>query len=248
MNTAEKIAEHLLQAKAPPSLEAMLGHARSVFPELRCVFSTSLSLEDQAITHMIATGNLPVRIFTLDTGRHFPETYRALQSTRERYGIDIEVYFPQTEAVEKLMRIKGAYSFYDSVDNRKECCGIRKVEPLARALKGSELWITGIRKVHSPERGDLPQIEIDHTHNVVKYHPLLHWTDAELKSYIDTHNIPYNRLQDKGFPSIGCEPCTQAGGNPADPRAGRWAGSDKTECGIHWTQNGRPIAVNGQFQ
>ena len=235
MNSAEQIAQTLKQSPELDSLAATLQNARTAFPELKAVFSTSLSLEDQAITHMIAMDKLPVRIFTLDTGRHFPETYRALQSTRERYSLDIEVYFPQTEAVEKLMRTKGAYSFYESVGNRKECCGIRKVEPLARALKGSELWITGIRKVHSPERGDLPQVEIDHTHNVVKYHPLLHWSDEELKAYIEKNNIPYNRLQDKGFPSIGCEPCTRAVKPGESMRAGRWwwEDADKKECGLH---------------
>ena len=235
MDSAEQIAQTLKQSPELDSLAATLKNARTAFPGLKAVFSTSLSLEDQAITHMIATDKLPVRIFTLDTGRHFPETYRALQSTRERYGIDIEVYFPQTTAVENLMRTKGAYSFYESIENRKECCGIRKVEPLARALKGSELWITGIRKVHSPERGDLPQVEIDHTHNVVKYHPLLHWSDEELKAYIEKNNIPYNRLQDKGFPSIGCEPCTRAVKPGESMRAGRWwwEDADKKECGLH---------------
>lgn len=226
-----------------PSLPPLLQALRASFPDLTAVFSTSLSLEDQAITHMIASENLPVRIFTLDTGRHFPETYRALQSTRERYNLDIEVYFPQTQAVERLMQSKGAYSFYDSVENRKECCAIRKVEPLGRALKGeglvrskpAELWITGIRKAHSPERADLPQVEIDHTHNIVKYHPLMDWSDAELKKYIDDNNIPYNRLQDKGFPSIGCEPCTRAVKPGESMRAGRWwwEDADKKECGLH---------------
>ena len=226
-----------------PSLPSLLQALRASFPDLTAVFSTSLSLEDQAITHMIASENLPVRIFTLDTGRHFPETYRALQSTRERYNLDIEVYFPQTQAVERLMQSKGAYSFYDSVENRKECCAIRKVEPLGRALKGeglvrskpAELWITGIRKAHSPERADLPQVEIDHTHNIVKYHPLMDWSDAELKKYIGDNNIPYNRLQDKGFPSIGCEPCTRAVKPGESMRAGRWwwEDADKKECGLH---------------
>lgn len=252
MRTAESIAETTRQSPDLASLKMTLAHVAAANAGIKTVFSTSLSLEDQAITHIIATEKLPVRIFTLDTGRQFPETYRALQSTRERYGLDIEVYFPQTQSVQDLMRTKGAYSFYDSVENRKECCGIRKVEPLNRALKGdalrstldlplgslskgAEFWITGIRKVHSPERGDLPQVEIDHTNNIVKYHPLLNWSDVELKSYIDTHNIPYNRLQDKGFPSIGCEPCTRAVKPGEGMRAGRWwwEDADKKECGLH---------------
>ncbi len=243
MRSAEEIADAARKCTELASLPATVRHLREQFPDLHIVFSTSLSFEDQAITHIIADEKLPVRIFTLDTGRHFAETYRALQSTRERYGLEIEVYFPQTQAVENLMRTKGAYSFYESIDNRKECCGIRKVEPLARALKGhgsplakpAELWITGIRKLHSAERGDLPHIEIDHTHNLVKYHPLLHWSDEELKSYIEKNNIPYNRLQDKGFPSIGCEPCTRAVKPGESMLAGRWwwEDADKKECGLH---------------
>lgn len=225
------------------SMAQVVADLRAAFPDLSIVFSTSLSLEDQAITHMVAAEKLPVRIFTLDTGRHFPETYRTLQSTRERYGLDIEVMFPQTAAVEKLMRTKGAYSFYESIEARQECCGIRKVEPMHRALKAiglsgakpADLWITGIRRVHSSDRSNLPYFEIDHTNNVVKFHPLLDWTDAELKSFVSENNIPYNRLQDKGFLSIGCEPCTRAVAPGADMRSGRWwwEDPDKKECGLH---------------
>jgi phosphoadenosine phosphosulfate reductase len=230
-------AIHSLALTAPnlTSLKSTLEFIRSGFPDIKIVFSTSLSLEDQVITHQIASEQLPVRVFTLDTGRHFPETYRTMQSTRERYGLDIEVLFPQTAAVENLMRTKGAYSFYESVEARQECCGIRKVEPLHRALKGADLWITGIRRVHSPDRSHLPHFEIDHTNDVVKFHPLLDWTDTELKAFIDEHNVPYNRLQDKGFLSIGCEPCTRAVAPGGDMRSGRWwwEDPDKKECGLH---------------
>lgn len=242
MNRTEAILDHLTRTGSidpAGALSALTGK----FPDARIVFSTSLSLEDQAITHMIAATKLPVEIFTLDTGRHFPETYRTLDATRERYGIDIGVMFPDTQAVEKLMRSKGAYSFYESLANRQECCAIRKVEPLKRALQGSglngpkaaDLWITGIRKVHSPERSHLPAFEIDHTNNLVKFHPLLDWTDTQLKSYISENNIPYNRLQDKGFLSIGCEPCTRAVQPGDDMRSGRWwwENPDKKECGLH---------------
>jgi len=234
MKNADAIFEFASSLKAV-SLKQVVHDLRGAFPDLSSVFSTSLSLEDQAITHMIHADNLPVRIFTLDTGRHFPETYRTLQSTRERYGLDIEVMFPETAAVEKLMRSKGAYSFYESIEARQECCGIRKVEPLHRALKGADLWITGIRKVHSPDRSHLPAFEVDHTNQVVKFHPLLDWSDAELKAFISEQNIPYNRLQDKGFLSIGCEPCTRAVAPGADMRSGRWwwEDPDKKECGLH---------------
>lgn len=227
----EFFAESDKLATLAQALQALIGR----LPDIKIVFSTSLSLEDQAITHMIATENLPVRIFTLDTGRHFAETYKTLDSTRERYGVSPEVYFPQTAAVEKLMRDKGAYSFYVSLEARQECCGIRKVEPLSRAIRGADLWLTGIRRVHSPDRSHLPYAEHDHTNNIVKYHPLLDWTDEQLKSYIAAHNIPYNRLQDRGFLSIGCEPCTRAVKPGESIRSGRWwwEDPDKKECGLH---------------
>jgi phosphoadenosine phosphosulfate reductase len=227
----EFFAESDKRATLAQALQALIGR----LPDIKIVFSTSLSLEDQAITHMIATENLPVRIFTLDTGRHFAETYKTLDSTRERYGVSPEVYFPQTAAVEKLMRDKGAYSFYVSLEARQECCGIRKVEPLSRAIRGADLWLTGIRRVHSPDRSHLPYAEHDHTNNIVKYHPLLDWTDEQLKSYIAEHNIPYNRLQDRGFLSIGCEPCTRAVKPGESIRSGRWwwEDPDKKECGLH---------------
>lgn len=221
-------------ASSAPLAEVM-PQLLSAFPDLRAVFSSSLSLEDQAITHMIAENRLPVRIFTLDTGRHFPETYRTLEATRERYGIEPEVFFPDFAAVERLMREKGAYSFYSSIENRQECCRIRKVEPLGRALRGAHLWITGIRRAHSAERGHLPQAEFDSTNGIVKYHPLLEWDDQRLRAFIDAHNIPYNRLQDKGFLSIGCEPCTRAVAPGESMRSGRWWWEDpeKKECGLH---------------
>ncbi|AFM14438.1 phosphoadenylyl-sulfate reductase [Turneriella parva] len=235
MATAEEILKLLSASNPANGLAENLKSLLHVLPETKVVFSTSLSLEDQAITHIIASDSLPVRIFTLDTGRHFAETYKTLDSTRDRYGISPEVYFPQAAAVEKLMQAKGAYSFYESVEARQECCGIRKVEPLTRALKGADLWITGIRRVHSPDRSNLPFAEHDHTNNIVKYHPLLDWTDDALKAFIQEHNIPYNRLQDRGFLSIGCEPCTRAVQPGESIRSGRWwwEDPDKKECGLH---------------
>lgn len=235
MIVAEEILKVLADRDESATLAGTLRTLTARLPGIKIVFSTSLSLEDQAITHMIATENLPVRIFTLDTGRHFAETYKTLDSTRDRYGISPEVYFPQTEAVEKLMREKGAYSFYTSLEARQECCGIRKVEPLSRAIRGADLWLTGIRRVHSPDRSNLPYTEHDHTNNIVKYHPLLDWTDEQLKAFISENNIPYNRLQDRGFLSIGCEPCTRAVQPGGSIRSGRWwwEDPDKKECGLH---------------
>lgn len=217
------------------SLPEVLAQFFAAFPGANAAFSTSFSLEDQAITHLLATAKMPVRIFTLDTGRHFPETYRTLDATRERYGLDIEVFFPKTDAIQNLLHKKGAYSFYTSLENRLECCHVRKVEPLERALKNVSLWLTGIRHAHSPERAHLPYFEIDDTHHLVKFHPLLAWNDSELKSFIDANNIPYNRLQDKGYLSIGCEPCTRPVEPGGDMRSGRWwwENQDKKECGLH---------------
>lgn len=201
----------------------------------KAALSTSLSWEDQVITHYIFSNRLPIRVFTLDTGRIFPETYSVLNSTRERYQQNIEVFFPQAETVQKLLTQKGANSFYESVENRKECCHIRKVEPLNRALQGVECWITGIRAEHSENRSALPVIDFDDTRNIHKINPLAKWTLEEVKSVIKQFNIPYNTLHDKGFVSIGCQPCTRAIRQGEDFRAGRWwwEQSDKKECGLH---------------
>jgi len=204
------------------------------------VFSTSFSREDQIITHTIASSKLPIRIFTIDTGRHFPETYKTMQATRERYSAPdydfrIDVYFPKTEAVEKLISEKGPYSFYTTPEERIACCAIRKVEPLKRALANTDFWITGIRKAHSPNRHNFSRLETDTDNNVYKFHPLLDMTDAEMNEIIRKENIPYNKLQDRGFLSIGCEPCTRAVNAGESMRAGRWwwENNDKKECGLH---------------
>jgi phosphoadenosine phosphosulfate reductase len=201
----------------------------------KIVFSTSLSYEDQAITHMIFSKKLSIEIFTLDTGRLFSETYSVFNSTRERYKQEIKTYYPKTEAVEKLVSSKGPNSFYESLENRKECCHIRKVEPLKRALEGKTIWITGIRAEQSSNRHDMKNVEWDEANRIIKVHPLLNWTFEETKAYINKHNIPYNSLHDKGFVSIGCQPCTRAIKAGEDFRAGRWWWEDSTkkECGLH---------------
>lgn len=199
------------------------------------VFSTSFSLEDQVIAHMIFTQKLDIQVFTLDTGRLFEETYSTWSRTLEKYRQPIHAYYPDTASVQELVTMKGPNSFYESVDNRKECCYIRKVEPLKRAIKDKQVWITGIRAEHSANRHNMPQVEWDGENNIVKYHPLLHWTTAEVRKWIDDNHIPYNPLQDKGFVSIGCAPCTRAIKPGEDFRAGRWWWEDKNkkECGLH---------------
>lgn len=216
------------------SAEELLKKIGEVYGE-KAAFSTSLSLEDQVISHYIFSNNLPIRVFTLDTGRIFPETYSVLNSTRERYKKQIEVYFPSTEKVQDLITQKGASSFYESIDNRKECCFIRKVEPLNRALRGVECWITGIRSAHSENRSQLPIIDFDEQRQIQKVNPLANWSLEEVKAVISQFNIPYNILHDRGYVSIGCQPCTRAIREGEDFRAGRWwwEQNDKKECGLH---------------
>jgi len=199
------------------------------------VFSTSLGYEDQVITHMIFSNNLNIPIFTLDTGRLFPETYTVLNETLKKYKKKIDVFYPNTNDVEKLLSEKGPFSFYASTSDRKECCYVRKVEPLKRALKGKTIWITGIRAEQSENRTDMKQIEWDDNNQLLKIHPLLHWTMQEVKNYINENQVPYNPLHDKGFVSIGCQPCTRAIKEGEDFRAGRWWWEDvsKKECGLH---------------
>lgn len=208
-----------------------------VFPG-EVAFSSSLGYEDQVITDLILANNLPIRIFTLDTGRLFEETYKTLQRTNNRYDAKLEVIFPKHEAVEKLLNEKGPYSFYESVENRKECCYVRKVEPLNRALKGVKIWITGIRAEQSANRTQMEAVEWDESYQLFKFHPLLNWNFEQVKTYVKTNNIPYNPLHDKGFVSIGCAPCTRAIREGEDFRAGRWWWEDesKKECGLHSPQ------------
>ncbi|HWY11474.1 MAG TPA: phosphoadenylyl-sulfate reductase [Bacteroidia bacterium] len=229
-NKAPEIQE-LIEGKSP---ENILRLVVSAFRE-KVAFSTSLGYEDQVLTHLIFSNDLPIEVFTLDTGRLFNETYLVLNATLQRYKKPIKVYYPKTETVEKLVSEKGPLSFYESTENRKECCFIRKVEPLKRALNGNSIWITGIRAEQSKNRNDLKQVEWDEANQIIKVHPLLNWTLEEVKSFIKINNIPYNSLHDKGFESIGCAPCTRAIKAGENSRAGRWWWEDnsKKECGLH---------------
>lgn len=220
-------------AEALP-VEEVFQELENRFPQ-QVTLSSSFSFEDQVITDIILKNNLPIKIFTLDTGRHFQETYSVWSATNERYNTHIKAYYPDNTLLEPFVEKKGINSFYESVENRKECCFIRKVEPLKRALKGNAIWITGIRAEHSPNRHDMQQVEWDEANQIIKYHPLLHWTTAEVKEYINKYNVPYNILHDRGFVSIGCAPCTRAIRPGEDFRAGRWWWEDNTkkECGLH---------------
>ncbi|HXR84009.1 MAG TPA: phosphoadenylyl-sulfate reductase [Hanamia sp.] len=216
------------------SIEEVILRLTTEFPG-EVTFSTSFSYEDQLITDKILSNELPVSIFTLDTGRLFSETYSVWSATNERYQTKIKAYYPNNPLLESFVAEHGPNSFYESADQRKACCYVRKVEPLKRALKGKSVWITGVRAEHSPNRQDMPQVEWDESNQIIKYHPLLHWTTEEVKDYINKYNIPYNILHDRGFVSIGCAPCTRAIKPGEDFRAGRWWWEDNTkkECGLH---------------
>jgi phosphoadenosine phosphosulfate reductase len=233
-STQEVTLELLQDSINTTDIIAALRNITAAFPG-GVVFSTSFSWEDQVISHLIFSEQLPIAVFTLDTGRMFPETYSTWSSTLERYKTPITAYYPNATALQEFVEAKGPNSFYESVDNRKQCCFIRKVEPLQRALKGKQVWITGIRAAHSPNRTDMTSVEWDGSNNIAKYHPLLNWSTDELQSYIRQYNIPYNPLHDRGFVSIGCAPCTRAIKPGEDFRAGRWWWEDagKKECGLH---------------
>ncbi|MGE6220527.1 phosphoadenylyl-sulfate reductase [Nubsella zeaxanthinifaciens] len=201
----------------------------------RIVFSTSFGWEDQVVTHLIFANQIPIKVFTLETGRLFPETYYVWNRTLEIYQQPIHAYFPQSDLLQNMVNAKGPNSFYESVENRKECCFIRKIEPLKRALAGNEIWITGIRAEQSANREHMEDLEWDEANQLIKFHPIFDWTLAEVKDFVKENNIVYNILHDKGFPSIGCAPCTRAVREGEDFRAGRWWWEDqsKKECGLH---------------
>jgi phosphoadenosine phosphosulfate reductase len=234
----EKIPEEQLQelnqrfagASADEILEYFLTSYRH-----RIAFATSMGAEDQVITHMMAEIDPGARIFTLDTGRLFQETYDTIERTNARYGIHIEVFFPEREQVEKMVNEKGVNLFYESIENRKLCCHIRKIVPLQRALQGMDVWISGLRRSQAITRQNLQPLEWDSTFGLLKINPLLDWTEEQVWEFINKNNIPYNRLHDQGFRSIGCQPCTRAIGPDDDVRAGRWwwETPEQKECGLH---------------
>lgn len=227
------LVEELIQRTKNLSIEETLAFLANEFSE-KVVFSTSFGQEDQVITALIATNELPIKIFTLDTGRLFQETYDVFHKTLKKYKVNIQTLYPETSQVEQLLNTKGPNSFYESVENRKECCFIRKVVPLKKGLAGNKVWITGLRAEQSENRNDLALFEYDAHFDIIKFNPLLKWTLAEVQKYIDDNNVPQNSLHKKGFISIGCAPCTRAIVEGEDIRAGRWSWeSSHKECGLH---------------
>jgi phosphoadenosine phosphosulfate reductase len=197
-------------------------------------FSSSFGLEDQVITHLIGSANLAIEVFTLDTGRLFQETYDTMALTTTRYKLPIRTYYPDSAQIEDLVSRKGPNSFYDSVDNRKECCHIRKVVPLKGALKGAMVWITGVRADQSGNRQSMEMVSWDETYQLIKYNPILHWSIGQVEDFVSSNKVPVNSLHRRGFPSIGCAPCTRAVAPGEDIRAGRWWWETSAkECGLH---------------
>lgn len=198
-------------------------------------FASSLGAEDMVLTDMIFGDGLGIEVFTLDTGRLPDETYALLDAVAARYGKRLRVYFPRSDAVEEYVFAHGVNGFYRSVELRKACCRIRKVEPLERALAGKRAWVTGLRRAQSATRSDLAVESFDAVHGMMKFNPLAHWSEEEVWAYIRVHRVPYNPLHDRGYPSIGCAPCTRAVAPGEDVRAGRWwwEAPESKECGLH---------------
>lgn len=199
------------------------------------VLASSLGAEDMVLTDIIARHVPGIRIFMLDTGRLHEETYALLQQVQERYDVGVDIYYPDTSALERFVREQGINAFYGSIGARKTCCGIRKVEPLRRALAGRGAWVTGLRRAQAVTRSELPEIEWDEANGLVKVNPLAQWTEDDVWRYLRAEQVPYNALHDRGFPSIGCAPCTRAITPGEDIRAGRWwwEDPDSKECGLH---------------
>ena len=198
-------------------------------------FGTSLGIEDQVITQMILSQTSDIDIFTLDTGRLFPDTYDLIDRTSKKYKSNIKVYSPDHNEVEEMVLKSGINLFYNSIELRKHCCQVRKLNPLKRALAGKKAWFTGLRKSQSITRIDMQIVEWDENSSMLKINPLIDWSEQQVWDYIKAEKIPYNPLHDKGYPSIGCQPCTRAIEKGEDIRAGRWwwENPDTKECGLH---------------
>lgn len=201
----------------------------------KIALASSLGGEDQVLTEMVVAIDPEASVFTLDTGRLFPETYELIHRTNSRYKIKMKVYCPETSKLEEMVNIKGINSFYESIDNRKECCQIRKIQPLLRAFKGLDVWICGLRRDQSVTRQDMQVVEWDANNNLMKINPLINWFEQDVWDYVDANKIPVSPLHKKGYPSIGCEPCTRAIAEGEDVRAGRWwwESPELKECGLH---------------
>ena len=226
---AKELNEKLLDSSTKEIISYFVENFNNV------ALSSSLSVEDQVLTDLLLNKDKNANIFTLDTGRLHPETYDVMDATNLKYQIKINVFFPQNQMVEELYQTQGINGHYESIDNRKRCCNIRKIEPLKRALENVDIWITGLRASQSITRIDMPLVEYDAAFDVIKVNPLIKWSETDVWDYIKENRVPYNKLHDKGFPSIGCAPCTRAIKEGEDVRAGRWwwENPEHKECGLH---------------
>ncbi len=228
-------AEELNRQWSGISPEEVLRLAAETFGIEGIAFSTSLGVEDQLITDLLHRQGLDLPLFTLDTGRLPQETYDLLDETRRRYGVRIEVLFPEASSVERMVSQHGPNLFYESIDKRKECCRVRKIEPLKRKLSKLDAWICGLRREQSVTRVGIGVVEWDESFGLFKISPLVDASEAEVWEYVRAHGVPYNRLHDRSYPSIGCAPCTRAVEPGEDVRAGRWwwEQAEHRECGLH---------------
>lgn len=229
-----KVVEQLRKEVEGLSTKELLGFLIQKYGD-KMALASSLGAEDQVLTEMITSISKDAKIFTLDTGRLFPDTYQLIHRTNVKYGIKMNLYFPEREAVEDMVKSEGINLFYDSVEKRKQCCNTRKIAPLLRAFSDLDVWICGLRKEQSVTRTEMEVVEWDSNNNMIKINPLIEWSEQDVWDYIKENGIPYNPLHDKGYPSIGCEPCTRAIMEGEDVRAGRWywENPETKECGLH---------------
>ena len=231
--SAEELRELNERFRGKPAEDIVRWAGETFGPRVK--LASSFGAEDVVLIDIVARAAPAIKVFTLDTGRLNDETYEAMERVRERYGMEIESVFPERIAVEQLVREKGFYSFRESIENRRECCHIRKVEPLRRALAGATAWMTGLRRDQAATRTETDAVQWDEGNALLKINPLVDWTNEQVWEYVRANNVPYNRLHDQGFPSIGCAPCTRAVKPGEDIRAGRWWWElpEYKECGLH---------------
>lgn len=239
--------DEIVSSTAGLSAESLLTWAVQRFGS-RVAFASSLGAEDQVLTDLISCVVPSMRIFTIDTGRLPEETYDLLEQTHTRYGLSIEVLFPDPADIEPMVRRRGPNLFHRSSEDRKLCCHVRKVKPLERRLAGLEAWVTGLRRQQAVTRSDLQAVQWDEAHQLIKLNPLVEWTEDQIWDYIRSRNVPYSRLHDRGYPSIGCAPCTRAVAPGEDVRAGRWwwEQPEHKECGLHVADGKLVRARQGQ--
>lgn len=230
MNIIDELNEQLKNSSTQEVIEFFLNQYKN-----KVALASSLGAEDQVLTDIIFKIDKSSKVFTLDTARLNPETYDVMDATNLKYGVKLDVYFPNLDKVEKLYQTQGINGHFESIENRKRCCSIRKIEPLKRALKGLDVWFTGLRSSQSITREDMKLVEWDEAFKLIKVNPLINWSEEDVWDYIKANSVPYNKLHDKGYPSIGCAPCTRAVKDGEDIRAGRWwwENPEHKECGLH---------------